>query len=90
MTKRIEWLLFLAAAGTADAASLTVTNTNDAGAGSLRQAIISANATTAAATIGFNVSQSGVVSISLQSPLPALSQPVVIDGLSQSGGSGSR
>lgn len=89
MTKRIEWLLFLAAAGTADAASLTVTNTNDAGAGSLRQAIISANATTAV-TIGFNVSQSGVVSISLQSPLPALSQPVVIDGLSQSGGSGPR
>lgn len=88
MNGRFEWLLALAAAGAADAATFTVTNANDAGSGSLRQAIVSANATTAPDIIAFNVSQPGVVLINLQSALPALTQPLVIDGLSQSGGSG--
>lgn len=84
---RFGWALLLAA-GTADAATFTVTNTNDSGAGSLRQAITSANGTSAVDTIVFSVNQAGVVVINLQSPLPALAQPVTLDGLSQSGGSG--
>lgn len=88
MNARFEWMLLLAAAGAADAATFTVTTTADVGAGSLRQAILSANATSTPDTIAFNIPQAGVVTIALQSALPALSQPLVIDGLSQSGGSG--
>lgn len=88
MKIRIEALLLWALAGTADAATFTVTNANDAGSGSLRQAILSANATATPDIITFNINQAGVVQINLQSALPALTQPVVIDGLSQSGGSG--
>ena len=88
MNGKFGWMVLLVAAGAADAATFTVTNANDTGAGSLRQAITSANATTTPDIITFNVSQAGVVQISLQSGLPAISQPLVIDGLSQSGGSG--
>jgi hypothetical protein len=88
MKNRIGWLLVLALTGAADAATFTVTNANDTGAGSLRQAIIDANATTTPDIIAFFVSLPGVVQINLQSALPGLTQPVVIDGLSQSGGVG--
>lgn len=88
MNGKFGWMVLLVAAGAADAATFTVTNANDTGAGSLRQAITSANATTTPDIITFNVSQAGVVQINLQSGLPAISQPLVIDGLSQSGGSG--
>jgi len=88
MNGKFGWMVLLVAAGAADAATFTVSNANDTGAGSLRQAITSANATTTPDIITFNVSQAGVVQISLQSGLPAISQPLVIDGLSQSGGSG--
>ncbi len=52
------------------AATYTVTNTNDAGAGSLRQAMLSAIASPAADTIVFAPSSNGV--ITLQSALPDL------------------
>jgi len=70
---------------TAQAATLTVTNTNDSGAGSLRQAILDANATVATDTITFNISGSGVHTISPASPLPTIVHPVVIDGYTQPG-----
>jgi parallel beta-helix repeat protein len=67
------------------APSLTVTNTNDSGAGSLRQAIINANSDSDLDQIIFNISGAGVKTISLTTPLPTLTNPVIIDGLSQPG-----
>lgn len=68
---------------------LTVSNTNDSGPGSLRQAILSANAAGGTPTITFDLTGttgmtgSGVYTIAPQSGLPAITTPLVIDGLSQ-------
>ena len=64
-----------------------VTNTNDAGSGSLRQAILDSNATMDVNTIDFAIPGTGVQTIVAQSPLPLISQPVAIDGYSQPGAS---
>src|SRR5438477_8838596 len=48
---------------------LTVTNTADSGAGSLRQAITDANADPAADIISFNISGSGAQTITLSTAL---------------------
>jgi hypothetical protein len=69
------------------AATFTVTNTNDSGAGSLRQAILDANAAAGADTITFAISGSGVRTIIPASPLPAITGPVLIDGYTQPGAS---
>jgi titin len=61
----------------------TVTNTNDGGAGSLRQAILSSNATTGPNAISFNLPGSGVQTINLLSALPQITQPVTIDGTTE-------
>ena len=72
----------------ADAAVLTVMNTNDSGTGSLRQAIMDSNSSVGVAdTIKFSIPGSGVQSITLLSALPAVSDPVVIDGYTQPGSS---
>jgi hypothetical protein len=69
-----------------------VTNTNDSGPGSLRQAILAANANPGADTISFNIPGSGVPTIRPQtldnpfSPLPLLTGPVIIDGTTQPSG----
>ncbi|MEW6129644.1 MAG: C25 family cysteine peptidase [Acidobacteriota bacterium] len=63
--------------------SIVVTNTNDSGAGSLRQAIIDANADPAPNTLTFNIAGAGVKTISPTTPLPTITAPVIIDGLSQ-------
>jgi len=68
--------------------TFTVSNTNDSGAGSLRQAILDANATTAADTIAFNIpttTMNGVATISPTTALPTITSPVTIDGYSQPG-----
>ncbi len=65
--------------------SFSVTNANDAGAGSLRQAIISSDAATGPNSISFNITGTGVQTINLLSPLPAITQPVVIDGTTYAG-----
>ena len=70
-------------------ASFTVTNTNDSGAGSLRQAIQDANTNPGTDTITFNISGSGVKTINLSSALPAITSPVIIDGTTQPGFAGS-
>ncbi len=76
--------LFLAlAARPANAVDFTVTNTDNAGAGSLRQAIIDANATSTADTIKFDIPGNGPHTISLTSGLPTITQPVTIDGYTQ-------
>jgi CSLREA domain-containing protein len=84
--------LFLAAA-TADAATLVVTSAADTGGttcGSvctLRQAINVANATTAADTIHFAIAVPirGEILITPATPLPTITQPLTINGYSQSG-----
>src|SRR5262249_32851531 len=66
-----------------------VTNTGDSGPGSLRQAILdSNNATGATNTIDFDISGSGVQTIVPLSPLPSITNPVLIDGDSQPGYAG--
>jgi hypothetical protein len=70
------------------AATFTVTNTNNSGAGSLRQAILDANADAFPDTIGFNISGSGFQTIAPTSSLPTISQPVTIDGTTQPGFAG--
>src|ERR1044071_5633282 len=67
------------------AAGFVVTNTNDSGAGSLRQAIIDANATSGPDDITFNIPGSGVHTIKPATPLPVVTDPVFIDGFTQPG-----
>ena len=65
----------------------TVTSTADAGAGSLRQAILDANGNAGADTIAFNITGSGVHTILIQSALPPITSPVTLDGYTQPGAS---
>lgn len=74
--------------GRVNAATFTVSNTNNSGAGSLRQAVTDANSTIGSDTISFSVG-SGNIQIALQSPLPPIIYPVTIDGSTQSGYAGS-
>lgn len=67
--------------------NLLVTNTNDADAGSLRQAILDANALAGADVIEFVIPAAGVQTISLLSPLPNITEQVTIDGYTQPGSS---
>ena len=69
----------------AHANTFTVTNTNDSGTGSLRKAILDANARLGADTIRFNISGGGVKTILPISELPDITDPVVIDGYTQPG-----
>ena len=69
------------------AATFNVTNTDDSGSGSLRQAILDANAAGGADTIAFNITGSGVHTIALATALPAITSPVTINGYSQGGAS---
>src|SRR5256886_7587443 len=66
--------------------AFTVTNTNDSGTGSLRQAILDANSM-GGGTINFNIPGSGVHTISPLTVLPTITQTVTIDGYSQPGSS---
>lgn len=67
----------------------TVKNTNDGGPDSLRQAILAANSNPGTDTIQFNIPGSGVHTISPASPLPTIGTPVIIDGQTQPGFTGS-
>src|SRR3989442_2742136 len=71
------------------AATLTVTNTADSGPGSLRQAILDANAdaSTNDVSIEFNIPGSGVQTIAPLSSLPYITHSVSIDGYTQPGAS---
>lgn len=66
---------------------LTVTNTNDAGVGSLRQALIDANAAPNLNTIRFDITGACPRTITLASLLPTITQPVAIEGYTQPGAS---
>ena len=79
--------VLLLAAGSLSAATFTVTSTADSGAGSLRQAILDANAMAGADTIEFNIAGSGVHTIVPATDYPAFTQSVTIDGYTQPGSS---
>lgn len=81
-----------AAAQDAPAATFTVNSTNDVNDGtcdathcSLREAIGAANAAVGSDTIRFNIAGAGVKTIAPTSALPALTGPVILDGLTQPG-----
>jgi hypothetical protein len=62
--------------------ALVVSNTNDSGSGSLRDAIMRANANLGLDTIAFDVG-TGIQTIRPQTALPAISDRLIIDGSSQ-------
>ena len=84
----LAWVLGIAAT-TLPATTFTVTNTNDSGVGSLRQAILDVNANPGADTIAFNIPGQGVQTIRPLTPLPPLTDDagVTIDGYTQPGAS---
>ncbi len=67
--------------------SLLVTNTNDTGPGSLRNAFTNANLTVGADTIAFDIPGPGPFTIRPAAALPGLNESVVIDGYTQPGAS---
>ncbi|MCA9429638.1 MAG: right-handed parallel beta-helix repeat-containing protein [Candidatus Omnitrophica bacterium] len=81
--------LFLPFSSESSAATFLVTNTDDSGDGSLRSAIETANSTTnvggAPDRIEFNIPGGGGHTIAPFSFLPAISEPVEIDGYTQPG-----
>ena len=80
---------FTQTAITPGASTLTVTNVSDGGPGSLRLAMLRANDGGPRDTIVFNIPGAGVHTIRPPAlALPGLGQPVVIDGTTQPGYSG--
>src|SRR2546421_5359394 len=88
--------LFLFIVSAARGADFTVINTDDSGPGSLREAILDANANPGADRILFNIPGTGVHKIVIGGPtnsnlpvlgtaLPEITDPVTIDGYSQPG-----
>src|ERR1039457_4231341 len=78
-------LLIVLAAPRCTAATIIVANTSASGPGSLQQAILDANAANGLDTIIFQIPGSGVHTISPTNILPAITDPVVIDGTTQPG-----
>ena len=81
----IALILALCASFPVVAATYTVTNTNNSGAGSFRQAIEDCNSNSGHDTIDFNIPGAGPQFICLTSWLPAFTDRVTIDGYSQQG-----
>jgi len=69
--------MFLAPHAGATGSTFTVTNTNDSGAGSLRQALIDANANAGADTVVFDAAVSGTITLASQL---AVTDSVIIQG----------
>jgi len=80
-------MLVLALSTGALANTFTVTNTNDTGTGSLRQAITDANNQSGLDTIDFNIPGTGVRTITPATSLPNITDAVIIDGYTQPGAS---
>jgi hypothetical protein len=62
-----------------------VTNTNNGGYGSLREAILESNANPGTNAIYFDIEPGGAQTIALTSPLPTVADAVTIDGTTQPG-----
>ena len=67
--------------------SIAVINTNDSGSGSLRQAILDANASPGTEIIRFDIPGTGPHTIQPASALPTITDPAIIDGYTQPGAS---
>lgn len=67
--------------------TFSVLNTNDSGAGSLRQAIIGANAASGADVIAFSMPGTGLHTITPLTALPMITDSVTVDGYTQPGSS---
>ena len=76
---------FSACYGMTIGSAFAVTNLNDSGAGSLRQALLAANLDPDLNTISLNVPGPGPFSIALASALPVITAPVIIDATTQPG-----
>ena len=76
-------LLAIASGAPVGAATFTVTNANDTGAGSLRQAITDANG--AGGTISFAITGGGARTIAVASSLPTITGTVTVDGTTEAG-----
>jgi hypothetical protein len=85
MKARVLVFSALFVSGAAVAATFTVTNTNDSGSGSLRQAILDANANLGLDTIAFSIPGAGVHTITPSSNLDQITSPVLLDGYTQPG-----
>src|SRR5262245_52485063 len=68
-----------------NAAIFTVTTTADSGVGSLRQAILDANANPGSDEIRFNIPVAGVQTINPLTPAPIITDTVHINGYTQPG-----
>ena len=66
-------------------ATFTVTNANNAGVGSLREAINLSNSNPGADVVEFNIGGSGIRTINLTAPLPTIVDSVTIDATTQPG-----
>jgi len=66
---------------------ITVTNAQNSGPGSLRQAIVDANSSVGLSHIAFSIPGGCPTLIALQSPLPDIESDVLIQGFSQPGSS---
>ncbi|MBN9689774.1 MAG: right-handed parallel beta-helix repeat-containing protein [Verrucomicrobia bacterium] len=83
-----EFATNVIASSTLPAQTFTVTNTQDTGPGSLRQALLEADAAVSGSPhrIGFAIPGDGPHVITPQSPLPVLAnESVIVDGFSQPG-----
>src|SRR5436189_6436987 len=69
----------------AAAADFSVLTSSDSGPGSLRDAIVAANATPGADRVVFNIPGSGAQTISVLSALPQITESLEIDGYTQPG-----
>lgn len=72
-----RWLL--------NGATYVVSNTDDSGPGSLRDAITTLNSVTGLDTISFNIPGAGPHTIAPDSPLPNITDPIVLDGTTEAG-----
>ncbi|MBI2947857.1 MAG: right-handed parallel beta-helix repeat-containing protein [Verrucomicrobia bacterium] len=81
-------LILLVASQLSFGATFTVTNTEDKGPGSLRQAILDANQTEEADSIEFKIPGLEPYTVRPLSPLPSISAPLTIDGTTQPGFAG--
>lgn len=66
-------------------ASRVVSNTNDSGGGSFRQALLDANANAGMDAIQFNIAGAGPHTITPLTALPGVVGPLIIDGYTQNG-----
>lgn len=79
----LGWLAVLTMTG--QAVTYTVSNANDSGTGSLRQAILDANTSATVDLIQFQIPGPGPFTINLLDQLPPLTGPVTLDATTQSG-----